>query len=94
MLSDFYELKTKLSVVAKSFVTLGKPLRFDNTFVYVRYTKLLTPGSVKTLKEVGKLYEKDGEYSKVDISFEDLNNMDKFLERDREAFIVYALKDA
>ena len=83
MLSDFDELKTKLSVVSKSFVTLGKPLKFGNTYVYVRYTMLLTPGSIKSLKEVGKLYGKDGEYSKVDISFDDVNNMDKLLERDR-----------
>ena len=33
MLSDFEELKTKLSVVAKSIVTLGKPLRFERSYV-------------------------------------------------------------
>jgi len=71
MLSDFEELKTKLSVVAKSIVTLGKPLRFESTFVYLRDKKILAPGRVKTWKDVGKLSEKDGEYSKIDISPDD-----------------------
>jgi len=30
MLSDFCELKAKLSIVDKSFVTLGKPLKSEN----------------------------------------------------------------
>lgn len=39
--------------------------------MYLRDTKLLAPGRVKTWKDVGKLSEKDGEYSKIDISPDD-----------------------
>lgn len=35
MLSDFYELKTKLGIIKKSFVTLGKPLRFEKKASYI-----------------------------------------------------------
>jgi hypothetical protein len=38
MLSDFEEIKKKLSIVNKSFVSLGKPLKFAHTNVYVRDT--------------------------------------------------------
>jgi hypothetical protein len=38
MLSDFRELKTKLSLIEKSNATLGKPLRFYPALADVRDT--------------------------------------------------------
>jgi len=43
MLTDFKEIKEKLSIVAKSFVTIGKPFKLQDTFVYIRDTNLLLP---------------------------------------------------
>ncbi len=43
MLTDFKEIKEKLSIVAKSFVTIGKPLKLQDTFVYIRDTNLVLP---------------------------------------------------
>lgn len=94
MLQDFDEIKINLSVVNKSFLTLGKPLKFKNTFVYIRDTILLAPSGKSSLAELGKLYETDGDYSKLKISYNDLNKMSAFLKRDPQAFQEYAIRDA
>jgi hypothetical protein len=96
MLKDFDDLKKNLSVVNKSFVSLGKPLRFNHTFVYIRDTILLAPTGKSSLAELGRLYESDGdrESSKIKISDQDINNMGDFLKRDRGAFEDYAIRDA
>ena len=93
LLSDFNELKKKLSVVNKSFVSLGKPLKFDGSYVYFRDTMLLAPAGMNSLKELSKLYSKDG-LVKREISIDDIKNMRGFLERDPERFRDYALHDA
>jgi hypothetical protein len=93
MLSDFHELKKQLSVVNKSFVSLGKPLRFKESFVYIRDTILLAPGGKNKLRDLSKLYSDVG-VEKREISNKDLNNMKDFLKRDPEKFKDYALNDA
>ena len=93
ILSDFNELKKKLSVVNKSFVSLGKPLKFEESFVYFRDTMLLAPAGMNSFKELSKLYSKDG-LVKREISIDDIKNMRGFLEIDPERFRDYALHDA
>jgi hypothetical protein len=93
MISNFKEvLMNKLSIVNKSFVSIGKPIKFEKHYVYVRDSKLLAPQGYGSLKSLGKLYE--GDYKKREISIEDISNMDKFLIRDKKAFEEYALQDA
>jgi hypothetical protein len=95
MLSDFDEkLKNKLSIVNKSFVSLGRALKIDNTNVYFRDTILLAPTGNASLKALGKLYEGVGDFSKREITKEDINNMSGFLKRDPVAFKEYAIQDA
>lgn len=93
MFSDFNELKKKLSVVNKSFVSLGKPLRINEYFVYFRDTMLLSPGGGSKLKDLGNLYSSEG-FEKVDISNKDISNMRDFLKREPEKFKNYAIQDA
>lgn len=94
MLSDFCEFKSQLSIVGKSFVTLSKPLNFEGVNVYIRDTHLLTPAGSKGLSALGKLYESSGGVSKVNISRDDLEHMDEFLDRDPQGFAEYAITDA
>jgi hypothetical protein len=88
------ELKLKISIVNKSFVSLGKPLRFEKHFVYIRDTKLLAPAGYGSLAQLGKLSERKGDFTKREISQDDLSNMDQFWIRDKKAFDEYALQDA
>lgn len=94
MLSDFDVLKDKLSIVGKSFVTLGKPLKFEHTFVYVRDTMLLAPAGKGSLSNLGKMYLAEGDFAKRSLKIEDLNAMGAFLKRDPRAFEDYAIQDA
>lgn len=93
MLSDFNILKEKLSIVAKSFVTLGLPLRHDESFIYIRDTYLLVPGTKRRLKDIAKLYKDEG-FSKKELEYKDIIKMSRLLERDKESFIDYAITDA
>lgn len=78
LLSGFEELKKSLSVIKKSFVTLGKPLKYDECFVYIRDTQFLFPAGNHSLPAVGRLYSSEGDYNKIKISHFNLNNMDDF----------------
>lgn len=82
MLGDFYAFKEKLSIVNKSFVTLGKPLIYEHSNVHIRDTMLLAPAGKSSLDALGKLYE--GDFKKRIISVDDLNNMSNFLKRDKK----------
>jgi hypothetical protein len=64
---------------------------------------LLALGGVKSLKSIGNLYKNDGDFSKREVSNEDITQMSKFLEREKKkkttkkttkAFIEYAILDA
>lgn len=94
ILDDFTTLKQDLNIVGKSFVTLGKPLKISGVNLYIRDTMLLTPGSLKSLDSVGKLYESEGGYNKIEIPLADKQKMSSFLERDKVGFEEYALIDA
>ena len=94
MMSDFNDFKNELNIVNKSFVTLGKPLVIEGINVYIRDTVLLAPAGVKSLNQIGSLYEGCGDYSKIEISKEDKNNMSKLLARDKKLFESYAIKDS
>jgi hypothetical protein len=94
MLSDFEELKNDLSIVKKVFVTLGKPLPYEHTNVYIRDTFLLCPAGGNSLEKIGKLYEKEGNYEKIEVSMEDKLKMSNLLTRDPVKFEKYAIRDA
>jgi hypothetical protein len=92
LLSDFAEVTEKLSIVNGSFVTLGKPLRYCGRNIHIRDTMLLAPGVSKSLAAIGNLY--GGVLNKIEILKEDLEDMQGFLERDKDKFTEYALRDA
>jgi len=94
MFEDFDDFKEDLSIVGKSFVTLGKPLCIGGENVYVRDTHLLTPAAGKSLASLGKLYENEIGYTKKVISKDHLEHMDEFLIYNKEEFESYAIIDA
>jgi hypothetical protein len=94
MLEDFEELKSQLNIVNKAFVTIGKPLRIHDSFVYLRDTMLLAPAGKASLEKLGVLYKEDGDFSKRIVSSEDKAQMGKLLQRDKQAFEEYAIQDA
>jgi hypothetical protein len=95
MITNFdEELKTKLSIVNKSFVSLGKPLKFNQHYVYVRDTILLAPGGYGSLSKIGKLYQNEGDFAKREVSQADISDMKSFLKKDKIAFEEYAVQDA
>ena len=57
----------------------------------MRDTMLLAPGGSKGLAKIGSMYPG---FSKLQISKEDLENMQGYLFRDKEGFVEYALRDA
>jgi len=94
MLNDFFKYSEDLSIVGKSFVSLGKPLTIAGSFVYIRDTHLLSPAGGKSLSALSKLYEGEYGITKKEISREDLEHMDEFLQRDKQSFEAYAINDA
>lgn len=91
ILDDFNELKEKLDIVNKSFITLGKPLRIKGLNVYIRDTMLLAPAGKKSLESIGSLYP---ESPKIYLSKEDKQRMDLLLKRDPLLFENYAIRDS
>jgi hypothetical protein len=84
MLSDFALIKGELDIVAKSFVTRGKPFLFHNVNVHVRDTVLLAPSGSKGLEALGRsieinkkgLKETDKKSTlRVDLKKENLQNL-------------------
>lgn len=92
MLSDFSLFKPELSIVNGSLVTMRNPLKLDSKNIHVRDTMLLAPGGSKSLAQIGRLYGKA--YEKVNITQENLNDMQKFIKEDRDMFVKYAIRDA
>src|SRR5258705_12253398 len=90
ILTDFPTLKEQLNIVQKSFVTLGKPLLIDNSFVYIRDTMLLAPAGNRSLEALGKLYN----FPKIEISKKDKKNMEDFLKKERGKFKKNAQQNA
>lgn len=59
MLSDFTHFKNELNIINKSFINLGKPLKYEGVNIYIRDTILLAPANTRSLDAIGKLYESD-----------------------------------
>jgi hypothetical protein len=94
LLEDLSEYIKDLNIVNKSFVTISKPLKFEESYVYIRDTQLLTPSSQKSLSALSDLYGDLTGVKKGRISRDDLEHMDEFLKRDQAGFEAYALADA
>lgn len=94
MLSDFNELKSELAIINKSFVTLGKPLKYESSNIYIRDTILLAHAGKSSLDALGSLYTEEGDFSKRVISQDDIEKISKFIDRDRKGFEDYAVQDA
>lgn len=92
MFTDFENIKEELSIVNRSFITLGAPFKYCGKNIHIRDTMLLAPGGSKSLASIGKLY---GEaFHKLEVSKIDLEDMQSFLTRDKKQFVEYALRDA
>jgi hypothetical protein len=92
LMSDFDKFKDELNIINNSFVTLGKPFIYENSNIHIRDTMLLAPGGSKSLASIGKLY---GEaFNKIQLTKEEIENMDTLLATDKEKFETYALRDA
>jgi hypothetical protein len=94
-LTDFKELQSKISIVNKSFVTLGKPLKIGSTNVYIRDTMLISPSGAGNLESLGKLYKSSNgeQLDKIKIKG-DKAHMGEYLRDHREEFTLYANRDA
>ena len=90
ILDGFPELNEQIDIVNKGFVTLGKAIDFSGRKVILRDTTLLAPMGAKSLASIGKLYNLD----KLELSKEEIQNMDILLRTDRNKFIEYAIRDA
>ena len=94
ILTDFSDYKKSVNIVAKSFVTLGKPLLVEGVNVYIRDTILLTPQKAKSLNNLGKLYDQELGFKKGIIPVKYITKMDEYLKIDPKSFEEYALNDA
>lgn len=90
MFSDFDVLKEKLSIVQKSFATLGRPLLIDNTDVHIRDTMLLAPAGKRSLGSIGSIHG----INKLELSKDEISNMAGLLRKDKKKFTEYAVRDA
>jgi len=92
LFSDFEEIKSKFTVISKSFLTLDKYLIFNHWRVFLRDTSLLSPTGM-SLKAIGKLYPHLN-LEKIELSQTELSDMAKFFVSKPEQFKKYALQDA
>lgn len=94
VLNDFDVFKEKLNIIARSFITLGKPLVLEGckSKIHIRDTALLAPTGVKSLAALGKIYGEG--YNKIDIGSYRENKMRELLEKDKELFEKYGIRDS
>jgi len=92
LFSDFTEIKNKFSVLNKSFLTLDKTLSYNKWKIHLRDSTLLSPAGM-SLKSIGSLYPLLP-LEKIDLSINQLNNMDKLYDSNRALFISYAIQDS
>lgn len=92
--SDFESIKSKLKILGKNYVTLGRGLRIEgiNTKIELRDTSLLTP-SGKSLAAVGSLYN-DPLLRKIELPRNSYNNMKVLMKEEAQLFRDYALRDS
>lgn len=92
MLSDFDSFKDNLDIVNKSFITLGKSFQYHNSNIQIRDTMLLAPSGSKSLSAISRLY---GEaFHKIQLTKDEISNMDQLLKDNKDKFQEYALRDA
>lgn len=91
MLSDFNEFVNQMDLVNKSFITLGKPILMCGVNVIIRDTMLLAPGKSKGLKSIAKLYKG---LTKIELTKDQIENMDLLKKENPELFKLYAMQDA
>ena len=89
---DFDEIKTNFTVISKSFLTLDKFLTFNSWRVFLRDTSLLSPVGM-SLKSIGLLYP-NLPMKKIELSKQELMNMEVFYLENPIRFKQYALQDA
>jgi len=92
ILEDFEEFKPLLSVVQKSFVTLGKEKTFGKDKIIVRDTMLLAPGGRKSLASISALYKLN--LRKIELEDFYKANMNILLSKDKALFRDYACRDS
>lgn len=90
MMNDFDEIKDKLDIVNKSFVTLNRSLLIDGVNVSIRDTMLLAPGGKKSLDSIGRMYN----LPKIEIPMYYKDKMDRLLKDNPVLFKDYAMQDA
>ncbi len=100
MLSDFENYKQFLNVVNKSFVVINKPIPFKqyvttedgqtvkNWNMKISDTILLSPPGCSTLKDIGGNYN----FNKLDLTRDEITNMDALLIDNRPKFKEYAVR--
>jgi len=92
LFSDFNDIKDKLSILNKSFLTLDRNISYKKWKVYLRDSSLLSPGGM-SLKAIGSLYPMLP-LSKVELDRKHIKNMDQFFDSNKQLFIDYAIQDA
>jgi len=94
--ADFEDVKNKLRIIGKSFLTLERGIKLDkfkSTTIYLRDTSSLTPGG-KSLKDLGELYTEEPMLRKIDLSQSDYRDMEQLMIRDPVLFKRYAILDS
>lgn len=93
ILKDFDNFKSNLSIIGRSFVTIGKPLTIENakSKIHIRDTILIAPAGAKSLAGIGNIY--GPEYKKIDLdSYR--GRMFDLLKDDPKKFEEYSIQDA
>lgn len=88
-LSDFNDFKSKLQVIGKTYVTLGRSIPYEKVSLHIRDTSLLSVGG-SSLKEISNLYT---EVDKIDIG-DNIKEMDVFMNQNLDDFKAYAIQDS
>jgi hypothetical protein len=82
MLSDFNTFKDNLTILNKTFLTLGKPMNVNNSNIIIRDTMSLAPSGKRSLEAIGSLYD----INKINLTKEQKENMDILLLENKELF--------
>lgn len=97
--ADFKTLKTQFDALRRTFVTVsdGQKLKLHDKdrhshkiTVTLRDTMLLAPGGCQKLKDLGEMVGKP----KLELTSDEIKNMDRLLIENRSRFEEYALRDA
>jgi len=92
LFSDFEQIKSKFTVLNKSFLTLNSSFSFKKWKVILRDSSLLSPAGM-SLKSIGSLYP-DLPLEKIELCSKNIQNMDQLFEKDEKLFKSYAIQDS